>query len=220
MVLKKPTLARIKIKFPEKIWISEIFKNFKDIRMEIISFLPYDLEKSIGNAMIEIMHYNVESIIELIKNHNSVYDFNILEKEENSIKFNVKTKDPYLLYGVIKYGVLVDFPVNVREGYAYWRLISTRKGIDNLLNFFEEKNVEYKLLKIGNSPYSIEDEKTKLNFDEIEILDKALEYGFFEIPRKISLENLAKNLGKSKSALSVILRKIIRKNQKRGRSRI
>ncbi len=211
MVFKKPTLARIKIKFPEKIWISEIFKSFKDIRMEIISFLPYDLEKSIGNAMIEIMHYNIESMIELIKNHKSVHDFKILEKEKNSIKFNIKTKDPYLLYGVIKYGVLVDFPINIREGYAYWRLVSTREGIDNLLDFFEKMNLDYTLLKIGNSPYSIEDEKKKLNLDEMEILDKALEYGFFEIPRKISLENLAKTLGKSKSALSVMLRKIIRK---------
>ena len=32
-----------------------------------------------------------------------------------------------------------------------------------------------------------------------------------EIPRKISLEELANSLGKSKSALSVMLRKIIKK---------
>ena len=35
--------------------------------------------------------------------------------------------------------------------------------------------------------------------------------GFFEIPRDISLEDLANHLGKSKSALSVMLRKIIKK---------
>ena len=49
--------------------------------MEILNFLPYDLERSIGNAVIKIIHYNLESIIEVIKNHNSVYEFNILEKK-------------------------------------------------------------------------------------------------------------------------------------------
>ena len=207
----KSSLARIKVKFPEQLWISEIFKKFKDIKMEIINFFPYDFEESIGNALIEIKYYNIDSILLEIKNHPSVFEFNILEQEENRVKLNVKTKDPYLLYGVIKCGVLVDFPVNIRDGYAYWRLISTRSRIDELLTLFEQKNIDFELLNIGNSPYSLEDDKSRLSFEESEVLDKAIKQGFFEIPRKISLEELANKLGKSKSALSVMLRKIIKK---------
>ena len=211
MDTNKPSLARIKIKFPEQIWISEIFRNYPDIKMEISHFLPYDLEKSIGNSLIEILHYDIDSIIEEIKNHPSVFELSILEKEENKVKFNVKTKDPYLLYAIIKCGVLVDFPVRVEEGYAYWRLISSRDRIDQLLTLFEEKDISFDLLRIGLSPYTIDDDKSKLTFDESNILDKAISSGFFEIPRKISLEELANELGKSKSALSVMLRKIIKK---------
>ena len=207
----KPSLARIKIKFPDQIWISEIFKKFHDIRMEIINFLPYDLEKSIGNAVIEIMHYEVDSILRVIKNHPSVFEFSVLEREENKVKFNVKTMDPYLLYGVIKCGVLVNFPVSVREGYAYWRLVSTRKRIDELLILFENKNINFELLRIGNSPYELDEDKSKLSLEESKVLDEAINLGFFEVPRSISLEELANKLGKSKSALSVMLRKIIKK---------
>ena len=207
----KPSLARIKIKFPDQIWISEIFKNYPDIKMEISHFLPYDLEESIGNSLIEILHYDIESIVEEIKNHASVFELSIIEKEENKVKFNVKTKDPYLLYAIIKCGVLVNFPVRVEEGYAYWRLISSRDRIDQLLTLFEEKNINFELLRIGLSPYPIEEDESKLSFDESNILDKAISLGFFEIPRKISLEELANELGKSKSALSVMLRKIIKK---------
>lgn len=207
----KTSLARIKIKFPDKIWISNIFSQFHDVKMEILYFLPYDLEKSIGNAIVEIMHYDIDSIIKEIRNHESVFEFSILEKEENKVKINVKTKDPYLLYGVIKYGVLVNFPVKVKEGYAYWRLISTRKRIDELLTLFENKGIDFELLRIGNSPYEIDDHSSKLSFEEDKILEKAINSGFFEVPRKISLEELANELGKSKSALSVMLRKIIKK---------
>ncbi|MFX0076974.1 MAG: helix-turn-helix domain-containing protein [Candidatus Hermodarchaeota archaeon] len=211
MASDKPSLARIKIKFPEQLWISEIFRNYPDIKMEISHFLPYDLEKSIGNSLIEILHYKVDSIIEEIGAHPSVFELSVLEKEENHIKFNVKTKDPYLLYAIIKCGVLVDFPVRVEDGFAYWRLISSRERIDQLLTLFEEKNINFELLRIGIAPYNIDDEKYKLTLDELNVLDKAVSSGFFEIPRKISLEELANELGKSKSALSVMLRKIIKK---------
>jgi predicted DNA binding protein len=211
MDTSKTSLARIKIKFPDKIWISKIFRKFHDVKMEISHFLPYDLEKSIGNSIIEIWHYNIESIISEIKNHESVFEFSILEREENRLKINVKTFDPYLLYGVIKFGVLVNFPVNVKDGYAYWKLISTRERIDKLLTLFENKGMDVTLLKIGNSPYEIDDNASKLSFDEATILEQAINSGFFEVPRKISLEELANKLGKSKSALSVMLRKIIKK---------
>ncbi len=207
----KSSLARIKIKFPDGLWISELFENFPDLKMEISYFLPYDLEKSIGNSIIEIMHYNIDSIIQEIKNHPSVFEFSILEQEVRKVKFNVKTKDPYLLYAVIKCGVLINFPVRVKDGYAYWRLISSRKSIDRLLTLFEQRNIDFELLRIGKSPYILEDDKHKLTYDQSNVLDKAISLGFFEIPRNISLEELANKLGKSKSALSVMLRKIIKK---------
>ncbi|MFX1572103.1 MAG: helix-turn-helix domain-containing protein [Promethearchaeota archaeon] len=211
MVSNKSSLARIKIKFPDQLWISEIFKRFNDIRMEIINFLPYDLEKSIGNAVIEILHYDLNSVLQVIKNHPSVFELSVIDRKENKVTFNVKTKDPYLLYGVIKCGVLVNFPVSVREGYAYWRLVSSRERIDRLLTLFENNNINFKLLRIGNSPYDIDEEKSKLSLEELNVLDKAINLGFFEVPRIISLEELANKLGKSKSALSVMLRKIIKK---------
>ena len=211
METSKTSLARVKIKFPEQLWISQIFKKFPDVKMEISHFLPYDLERSIGNSSIEIMHYDIEKIIDEIRNHPSVFELSILEQEEKRVKFNIKTKDPYLLYAIIKCGVLIDFPVRVEDGFAFWRLVSSRERIDQLLTLFEQKKINFELLRIGISPYNIEDDKNKLTLDEINILDKAISSGFFEIPRKISLEELANQMGKSKSALSVMLRKIIKK---------
>ena len=211
MSSEKSSLARIKIKFPDSIWISDIFKNHRDVRMVIINFLPYDLDKSIGNSIIEITHHEIDKIIDDIKNHPSVFEFSVLERDNNRLQFNVKTMDPYLLYAVIKCGVLVNFPVHVREGYAYWRLVSSRERIDKVLTLFEEKNIQFELLRIGVSAYKIDEVKYKLSLEEAKILEKAISSGFFEVPRNISLEELANSLQKSKSALSVMLRKIIKK---------
>ena len=211
MVSHKPSLARVKIKFPDEIWISEVFRKFPNLKMEIEYFLPYDLEESIGNSIIEIQDFNLDEVLKLIKNHSSIHGFTVLEQKENKVRFNVKTKDPYLLYALIKCGVLVKFPVNVRDGYAYWRLVSSRESIDKLLTIFEQKNITFELLRIGNSPYILDEQKERLNIEESNVLNEAIRLGFFEIPRLISLEELANHLGRSKSALSVMLRKIIKK---------
>ncbi|TFF99129.1 MAG: hypothetical protein EU541_05720 [Promethearchaeota archaeon] len=211
MESKASSIAKIKIEFPEEIWISEIFNAFHDINMKILYFLPYDLEEYIGNALVEIKHYDITSIRELIQNHPSVMDFKLIEKEKNRIKFNVQTKDPYLLYGAIKCGVLIDFPVKVKDGFAYWNLISSRESIDKLLSLFEEKELNFELLRIGNSELDLNDEKYNLNLEEMNILQEAIKRGFFDVPRKISLEELGNILNKSKSTLSVKLRKIIKK---------
>ncbi|HEC40467.1 MAG TPA: hypothetical protein ENI29_19655 [bacterium] len=211
MNTSQPSLARVKIKFPDQLWISQIFKKYPDIKLEISHFLPYDLERSIGNSIIEIKHYNIDKIIEDVRNHPSVFELSVMETGENKVVFNIKTKDPYLLYAIIQCGVLVQFPVKVKEGYAFWRLISSRDRIDKLLTLFEQKKINFELLRIGKSPYNIEDDKNKLTLNEENVLDKAISSGFFEVPRKISLEELANGLGKSKSGLSVMLRKIIKK---------
>jgi predicted DNA binding protein len=208
---KKSVTATVKIKFPENLWISTIFQKFYDINMKILYFLPYDLEESIGNSVVEIIHFDIELLIEEIKNHPSVLEFSILEQEENRIKFNVKTKDPYLLNAVIRCGVLVNFPVKVEEGYAYWRLISTRKRVDNFLTILEKKGIKFDLLMITSSDIDFDDQSLNLSADQLKTLDRAIELGFFDVPRKISLEELANDLGKSKSSLSVMLRKIIKK---------
>jgi len=211
MVSHKASLARVKVKFPDEIWISMVFEKFPNIQMEIEYFLPYDLEESIGNSIIEIQDFNLDEVLKLVKTHSSVHGFTLLEKEENKARFNVKTKDPYLLYALIKCGVLVKFPVNVRDGYAYWRLVANRESIDELLTIFEQKNINFELLRIGNSPYILDEQKERLSIEESQVLEEAIKQGFFEIPRLISLEELANNLGRSKSALSVMLRKIIKK---------
>ncbi|MHA1235831.1 MAG: helix-turn-helix domain-containing protein, partial [Promethearchaeota archaeon] len=203
----KPSLAWIEIETPKQKWISEIFKKYRDLEIVILNFLPYDFEDFIANAIIQIYHYKIDEIIESIKDNPSVLGFSVLEKSENQAKINIRTKDPYLLYAIIKNGILIDFPVRLSEGVAIWKLVATRKKINDLLLQFEERGINFTLLRILNSDYNIDDNENKLNLEESQVIRKAIKLGFFDMPRRISLEELANELGKSKSALSVRLRK-------------
>jgi predicted DNA binding protein len=215
MLDKKPSIARINLEIPKSKWFSEIFDKYQDVELKVLNFLPFDIEKLIGNTIIEVIHYKIDQILEDIKNHESVFEFNLIEKELNRAKFNIKTKNPYLLFILIKCGVLINYPVKVKEKVAEWDLVATRERINDLLDCFEENEITFSLIKIGNKDLNEED-KNELDLEELRILKTAIKLGFFEVPRKISLEELAKKLGLSKSWTSEKLRKIVNKRIRIG----
>jgi predicted DNA binding protein len=210
----KLSLTRLKLKVPEEKWISKIFDDYPDAVIDILNFFPYDFEGTIGNAILIVKHYKIDQIVESLTKNSSIYALNVLNKKENEVKINLKTKNPYLLFSVIKCGGIVDFPIKIIDKYIIWTMISTRKQLDDILTKYEEFGIEYSILQIVNPPLEFKDDVNDLTFEESKILDTALKSGFFEVPRKISLEDLAKNLGKSKSWTSELLRKIIKKKVK------
>lgn len=205
------SLTRIKLRIPKEKWISEIFDDFPDTELDIINFFPYDFERNIGNAIIDIKHYKIDQIIQRLKNHPTIVGFNVLNKRDNQARINIKTTNPYLLFIVIKCGGIVNFPIKVRDKILSWTLISTRKQLDDVLTLYDEKNIKYSIRQISNTPTQLKENAFELSFDESKILDTAIKSGFFEVPRKISLEELASDLGLSKSWTSETLRKIIKK---------
>ena len=207
----KLSLTRIKLRVPKEKWISEIFDDYPDIELDIVNFFPYDFKKNIGNAIIEIKHYKIDQIIKKLKVHPSIFEFNVLNKKENQAKINIKTANPYLLFTVIKCGGIVDFPIKVRDNYILWTITSTRNQLDNILTKYDELKIDYSILQFSNTPANFEEEAKGLSFEESKILDTAIKSGFFEVPRKITLEELANNLGKSKSWTSELIRRIIKK---------
>ncbi|MFX1456259.1 MAG: helix-turn-helix domain-containing protein [Promethearchaeota archaeon] len=210
----KLSLTKIKLKVPEEKWISEIFDSFPDTELDILNFFPYDFETNIGNVIMEIRHYKVKQILEMLEQQPSILELNILNMKENRVKINVKTTNPYLLFIVIKFGAIVEFPIRVRDKYTIWTLISTREQLNNVLTLYEEFGIKYSILQIVNPPLEVGDDVNGLSFEESQILNTAIKLGFFEVPRKISLVELANKLGKSKSWTSELLRKIIKKKVK------
>jgi len=98
------TIAKMKLRIPEEKWIFELFDCYRDAELDILNFFPYDFENKIGNAIIEIKHYKIDQIIEILEDHPSIYNLKIMHRKENNVNLNIKTTNPYLLFIVIKCG--------------------------------------------------------------------------------------------------------------------
>ncbi|MHC1591922.1 MAG: helix-turn-helix domain-containing protein [Candidatus Helarchaeales archaeon] len=196
--------AELEIKIPDDVWLNVLSIKYPETIFEIQTILP--TENFIGNALIRIINPNAEQIIKDIKKHPSLVKLDVYSKGPDSYLINVKTKDPYLLVSLIKSEVLLEYPIRVQNGWTTWKVISDRSRISILLDKLKERSVEFRLKQI--SQYK---DKVSLTRRQMEVLDLALKLGYYDIPRKITLTELAKKLKMSKSSLSELLRRITRK---------
>ncbi|MDI9645637.1 MAG: helix-turn-helix domain-containing protein [Archaeoglobales archaeon] len=91
-----------------------------------------------------------------------------------------------------------------------WSLLCDSESFLKIIEALEDENIDYEIIYKG-----FFESKDEMTFKEEEILKIALEKGFFEYPRKIKLEELAKQLEIAPSTLSEILRRAQKKMLKR-----
>jgi len=196
--------AEFQIRLPEGLWIAALSKKYPETTFEILSILP--TVEMIGNALFKISGPDVEQILIEIKLHPSSTELYLISDLANSKIINVKTKDPWLLISLIKSEVILKMPVIIKNGIANWEILAPQEKISTLNKLFAEKGIDFKLKSIGKYR-----EEPQLTARQSEVLDLALKQGYYEIPRKITLTQLADKLAVAKSTLSGILRRIDKK---------
>jgi len=75
-----------------------------------------------------------------------------------------------------------------------------------MIKILEKEGVDFEIVYKGRV-----NDKSNVTYREEEILKIALEKGYFDFPRKIKLEELAKHFGVAPSTLSEILRRGLKK---------
>ena len=197
-------IAKFAIHMPEKLWIAVLSKKYPEITFEVLSILP--TEQMVGNALVKIIGPKLEQLVTEIKKHPSCMELHEISDFKNTKILNVKTNDPWLLISLIKSEVILKMPVIIINGIANWEVLAPHEKIRKLNDLFAEKNIKVELKNIGKYR-----EEPQLTARQAEVLDQALEQGYYEIPRKITLTELANKLNIAKSTLSGILRRIDKK---------
>ncbi|MGV9173825.1 MAG: helix-turn-helix domain-containing protein [Promethearchaeia archaeon] len=195
--------ARIEIEIPASKWLSQFNQEFPDLNIEIIS--KFLLEDNIVNTLIEVQGSNISSFLDNLKKMKKPLNFQILFKEIDMVILNVKVKDPWILTALVETELFVEYPILVKEGHLYIETISERTIIDDFLKNLEVKGIDFTLKSVGY--YRRNPILTK---KQQELVKLAYKEGFYQIPRNISMKDIADQLNISRSAVSEMLRRINR----------
>jgi predicted DNA binding protein len=197
-------LVNVPIKMPPKKWLSILSKKLPHFEILIQSVVP--ISKSIGHCILQISRNEISSYIDVIMKHNLRTEPIILHQTDNLIIISIKLKDPWIVSTVFKNRAMIKFPIKVQDGFVFLNLIGKRTDIDSIFTQFETKEIMYNIKQIGK--YRRQKIFTK---KQEAVIKKSHELGFYDIPRKISLTELAKKFHISPSALSELLRRIQKK---------
>jgi len=164
------------------------------------------INEEICNILIEIKGKDIKLLREKLKSHSSINENSIITETASSVLLNVKSKNPILLNIFNKEEVIPIYPINIQNGWSEWHFFATRERITAVFEDFKDEGINVELKSVGK--YKAQN---KLTDRQLEILDLARRKGYFEIPRKITLNNMAKVLNISPSTLSESLRRINKK---------
>ncbi|MHA1745754.1 MAG: helix-turn-helix domain-containing protein [Promethearchaeota archaeon] len=202
-------IVQLKFSFPipSKKWIARFSVKFEDLQINLLSMLL--LSKKQGSGLFQIQGGNKQHLDEFWKDFIEFYDtskYTLIFRDETTILVNILSSDPWVLHTLMDAQFILLFPILIRNGSISIELIAPRNKIDLIFNNPEWKKVNISIKQIGSyCPDSL------LSPRQSEILNNALQHGFFNIPRQTSLSELAEILKISPSALSENLRRINKK---------
>jgi len=143
-----------------------------------------------------------DKVVDFLKHDDYVYDVDIVKGKPGRIIGSLKTKKCTACRTFARALCYLVSASSQPDGKLQWTLLGSDTMVKTLIQELEDAKVVAEVLKISQ----LQDEE-ELTARQEHILQIALEKGYFEFPKKISLRQLSKTLEVSPATLSEILRR-------------
>lgn len=167
-------------------------------------------------ALVRVEHYgdvsDAGSLLPDSQNAEIKYEF--LEEKENARTYfmTIRTRQGrQLKLTPIPGGGYLSVPIEVRDGKLKVTFLGTAKQIGRVLRFLDKGRTRYRLVSLMDAKFSSDSPLARLTAKQRDVLKKAYELGYYDRPRRITSDGLAKGLNLAKSTLVAHRRKAERR---------
>ncbi|MDY6775635.1 MAG: helix-turn-helix domain-containing protein [Halobacteria archaeon] len=190
--------SRIRIHVPGDGGVKHVSKSYPDSTFKVVSVLPRD---SNGKGLIEIESDDVESILSELSERDDV-DEETLHVTDSEAVVEFEVPEPKLMVAARRTGVPLETPFEIRDGEAVWTVRADHSSLSDLGSFLDQNGIEYDLEYMKE----IETER-RLTERQREVLEVAVDEGYYDVPREATLTEVSEVVGISKSSCSEILQR-------------
>lgn len=190
--------TKLTITIPGSVWISEVSRAYPDTRFRVLAATA---NTATGVAWIEILGDDPESVCDEIQEYDSVTDLTVFETESRMSRVQVETTVPLLLTSLQDSGVPLEMPFEVRDSEMTLETTIPQQTLSDLGETLDKFGIQYTVERIQQDVES----NSLLTERQQWILDEAIERGYYDTPRRITLVDLAEELSIAKSTCSEIL---------------
>jgi predicted DNA binding protein len=198
---------------------SDLLRNIKS--MEVLHFLRSDYQEVAVIARVEFNKPNV-SIEDLFRNDLVEVEVQLLEREkekeqeeENEIyTYFIKAKptqttpnrlDPTAIRGYI------SPPLEVRDGCVKITFLGSAKQMRTILALLEDAGLRHRVVSHSDAQFLPHSPLSRLTEKQRKVFVTAYALGYYDLPRRVNLAQLAEKLDLAHSTLDAHLRKAERR---------
>lgn len=140
-------------------------------------------------------------MVEEIAGYDDVHAVEVFQSDDGRALVQIEADAPILLGVLDRTGVPVEMPFEISDGEVDWAVTTTRNRLSDLAAELDRSEVGY----------MVEHVRDETSFDDVltdrqqEVLESAIDAGYYDSPRRCTQEALAADLGMAKSTCSEIL---------------
>lgn len=190
--------ATLTLTVPEEVWIGELSRQHPDTRFRVIAATANDTK---GFARIEIFGSEAAEVCEQMSSYETVTDLTVFEDEAGWRRVQVETTVPVLLNAIQAAGVPLNLPVEISDGELELELTVPQEKLSTLGEKLDAFGISYRLDCVQQET----DMESLLTERQQWLLTEAIERGYYDSPRRITLVELAEEVDIAKSTCSEIL---------------
>lgn len=192
--------ARFDVELPAGAWIAEVSRAFPEATLRLLAGYPTDRgAMHLGEATAE----SPGAVGEAIAAHPDVTDYRRLHEAGDRSLARYETTGTGLYEFLDRTGLVVDYPVVVRDGWFEVEFTDTRARFEAFRDALAASDRRFEL----RSVVAAVERRHLLTDRQQEVLERAFRAGYYEVPRDCTLASVAADLGVDTSTASEVLRR-------------
>jgi len=200
-------VVTLRIRIPLDIWTGPFSTRHHNLRMEALNRTDLSEETSVSDYWISGGPPGVWA--NEIAAYPDVVRVESLAEVADGCLYRVTYRNPPVIYTYRRLQLPIQFPLRMQDGIITWEVIGRRSDFEEVLEFAKRRAVDVRIVSIRRRP--LRSHLPLLTEAQHRLLTDAMAAGYFAVPRAITLTELARKLGRSKSSTSEALALIEKK---------
>ncbi|KTG21244.1 helix-turn-helix domain-containing protein [Haloferax profundi] len=187
--------ATLSLTLPEQIWVSDLSSRYPEAEFTVLAAMPAE---ETGVGLVEINATDIEPIVTALDEYDTVVSVTILEARPDRTLVQFETTEPLLILSLSEVGIPLELPITIVDSEVVVEVTAPRENLSELGEQLTQFGIPFDLLSIHQSI----DTETLLTDDQYELVETAIERGYYDTPRTCTLTELADAVGLAKSTTS------------------
>lgn len=190
--------ATLSLTLPRGVWVGRLTRAHPDVRFRILSAFAGD---AAGVALVELVGPALDEVLAEMDAFDAVTDLEVLHRGDARVLVQLETTLPFLLRPVQDSGIPLELPFDIVEGRAAWELTASRDRLSALADQLDAFGIRFDVERIRDdvAPGRV------LTDRQQDLVEVAIDRGYYDTPRTCTLTELADGLGLAVSTCSEIL---------------